>query len=658
MNFLGLGGFLEDTVGRAGMSIFRYIFFQIDKAIYELTIALYDIFFRLCNGKILSNSQISSLFGRISVILGMVMLFRVLFSFVQYLVDPDGGNNGKSMTNVIKRAVLVVVMLGVSTWVFNLLTTVQTAVIQSNAISKILLPYDVDSASFGTTVSGTTFLTFFTIGDVGDNIFGASDATICDNNYYIKAKNKILTKGEYDMMSECVNEYAKVTFDGEDKERTTFVVDYNFLLATAIGVFLAYFIFSYTISVGVRMIQIAVLQILSPVAIIGYLSPKDENMFTKWSKVYISTYIDVFLRIIIINFAVCVIGIIMEQGDSTFWKSIGSPKGILLTSYIKIIMILAILQFAKKAPELLSKILPTGDSGIGFGLERPSATLAPLGVVGGAVAGGVGGAVVGGIGRFNAQRKLNKNKDGSHKEHWVKSNAAALLGGMATGIGRGTLGGAKKGNVIRNVKGGISNQAKANDKYIDLHSRGGSARGVALSKVSNLFGNTRAQEANRKIGNYQSVIDSRQKIQDLAENIGSVKKAKTVWENAKARGATDAEIDKLYTKYKTERNNAQEAAMQGNMNAFVDSEDRVYGEQMSLEFNNMKSDIAVNDIQITDAAGNRIDFSKDSQYTIDNLDAASYLSSSSIAKIKGSDEYRRDLANDTAAGVDSNDTKK
>ena len=114
----------------------------------------------------------------------------------------------------------------------------------------------------------------------------------------------------------------------------------------------------------------------------------------------------------------------------------------------------------------------------------------------------------------------------------------------------------------------------------------------------------------------------------------------------------------MYTKYKTERNNAQEAAMQGNMNAFVDSEDRVYGEQMSLEFNNMKSDIAVNDIQITDAAGNRIDFSKDSQYTIDNLDAASYLSSSSIAKIKGSDEYRRDLANDTAAGVDSNDTKK
>lgn len=655
MNFLGLGGFLEDTVGRAGMSLFRYIFFQIDKAIYELTIALYDIFFRLCNGKILSNSQISSLFGRISVILGMVMLFRVLFSFVQYLVDPDGGNNGKSMTNVIKRAVLVVVMLGVSTWVFNLLTTVQTAVIQSNAISKILLPYDVDSASFGTTVSGTTFLTFFTIGDVSDDIWGGADT--CDNNYYIKAKNKILTKGKYDMMSECVNEYAKVTFEGEDKERTTFVVDYNFLLATAIGIFLAYFIFSYTISVGVRMIQIAVLQILSPVAIIGYLSPKDENMFTKWSKVYISTYIDVFLRIIIINFAICVIGIIMEQGDSTFWKSIGSPKGILLPSYIKIIMMLAILQFAKKAPELLSKILPTGDSGIGFGLERPGTTLAPLGVVGGAVAGGVGGAVVGGLGRFNAQRKLNKNEDGSHKEHWVKSNAAALLGGMATGIGRGTLGGAKKGNVISNVKGGISNQAKANDKYIDLHSRGGSARGVMASKIMNTFGNTNAQEANRKIGNYQSVIDSRQKIQDLAENIGDVKNAKTKWENAKARGATDDEIDILYRNYKDTRKAAEKAAIDGNTSGFS-GEDRVYAEQMSMEFKNMQSDIAVNDIQIKDEHGNRIDFSDESQYTIDNLDAASYLSSSNISKIKGSDEYKRALANDTAAGVDSNDTKK
>ena len=67
MNFLLLG-FFKEAASRAGLSIFRYIFFQIDKAIYELTKTLYDIFYLLCNGKILSNSQISDLFGRISVI--------------------------------------------------------------------------------------------------------------------------------------------------------------------------------------------------------------------------------------------------------------------------------------------------------------------------------------------------------------------------------------------------------------------------------------------------------------------------------------------------------------------------------------------------------------------------------------------------------------
>lgn len=650
MNFLGLGGFLEDTVGRAGMSLFRYIFFQIDKAIYELTIALYDIFFRLCNGKILSNSQISSLFGRISVILGMVMLFRVLFSFVQYLVDPDGGNNGKSMTNVIKRAVLVVVMLGISTWVFNLLTTVQTAVIQSNAISKILLPYDVDSASFGTTVSGTTFLTFFTIGDVGDNIFGASDANICDNNYYIKAKNKILTDGDYDMMSECVNEYAKVTFKGEDKERTTFVVDYNFLLATAIGVFLAYFIFSYTISVGVRMIQIAVLQILSPVAIIGYLSPKDENMFTKWSKVYISTYIDVFLRIIIINFAICVIGIIMEQGDSTFWKSIGSPKGILLTSYIKIIMMLAILQFAKKAPSLLSKILPAGDSGIGFGLERPGTTLAPLGTA----IGVVGGAAVGAV--TSASSRYRTNRVAGHGR--IRSIIGGAIPGMILGGGRGGIAGSHKGNPIKNIGEGIGRNRQINNDYNDMILSGGSTLGKYRAKVGDIMGQSSGQRDERTINDYSSVSDTKSKLKELARSTDryqDMERAADAYRNS--AGATATGIQWWNDKLKKTETSIINAGLTGEFgddwkNATANDENVI------SEMNNRTQDFngfaKSRHLEMVDKKGNKIDEIKNA----DQLSASVDYANRKIGEIKSSDNYQRNKTNDRFAGNNSNKNVK
>ena len=642
MNFLLLG-FFKEAASKAGLSIFRYIFFQIDKAIYEATKTLYDIFYLLCNGKILSNSQISDLFSRIGIILGMVMLFRVLFSFVQYLVDPDGGNNGKNMTDVIKRAVLVVVMLGVSTWVFNLLSTVQTAIIQSNAISKILLPYDVDSESFGTTVSGTTFLTFFTIGEVSDDIWNGADT--CDNNYYIKAKNKILTEGDYDMMSECVNEYADVTFEGEDKERTTFVVDYNFLLATAVGMFLAYFIFSYTISVGVRMLQIAVLQILAPVAIIGYLSPKEENMFSKWKKIYISTYIDVFLRIIIINFAVCIIGIIMEQGDSVFWQSIGSPDKLLLRSYIKIIMILAILQFAKKAPSLLSNILPAGDSGIGFGLEKPSTTLAPIGKVVGIGVGAAVGAVTSASARYRTNRAAGHGR--------IRSTIGGAIPGMILGGGRGGIAGSKG-----NIGEGIERNRQLNNEYNDLILSGGSTIGKYRAKVGDIMGQSAGQRDERTISDYSSVSDTKAKLKELARSTDryqDVERAADAYRNS--ANATATGIQWWNDKLKKTETSIMNAGLTGELGD--DWKNATANDQNVIsEMNNRTQDFngfaSSRHLELVDKKGNKIDEIKDA----DQLSASVDHANRKIGEIKSSDNYQRNKANDRFAGNNSNKNVK
>lgn len=640
MNFLLLG-FFKEAASRAGLSIFRYIFFQIDKAIYELTKTLYDIFYLLCNGKILSNSQISDLFGRISVILGMVMLFKVLFSFVQYLVDPDGGNNGKSMTNVIKRAILVVVMLGVSTWVFNLLSTVQTAVIQSNAISKILLPYDIDEESFGTTLSGTTFLTFFTIGDVSNDIWKGADT--CDNNYYIKAKNKILTDGDYDMMAECVNEYADVTFEGEDKERTTFVVDYNFLMATVVGIALMYFIFSYTVSVGVRMIQIAVLQILSPVAIIGYLSPKDENMFTKWGKIYISTYIDVFLRIIIINFAVCIIGIVMEQGDSVFWKSIGSPDKLLLTSYIKIIMIMAVFQFAKKAPELLGKILPSGDSGIGFGVDSSFGQFVGAGV------GTVVGAVTSGSARYRTHRASGKGR--------IKSLGGSIPGTIMGGY-RGGIAGSHKGNPLKNVGEGIEKNRQINNEYNDMILSGGSTLGKYRAKVGDIMGQSAGQRDERTINDYSSVSDTKSKLKELARSTDryqDVERAADAYRNS--AGATATGIQWWNDKLKKTETSIMNAGLTGEFgddwkNATANDENVI------SEMNNRTQDFngfaKSRHLEMVDKKGNKIDEIKNA----DQLSASVDYANRKIGEIKGSDSYQRNKTNDRFAGNNSNKNVK
>ena len=49
----------------------------------------YNVFEVLCNGRLLNTDSINQLFGRVSLLLGVIMLFRVAFTFIQAIIDPD-----------------------------------------------------------------------------------------------------------------------------------------------------------------------------------------------------------------------------------------------------------------------------------------------------------------------------------------------------------------------------------------------------------------------------------------------------------------------------------------------------------------------------------------------------------------------------------------
>lgn len=644
MYFLSIKDEIWDILSRLLESLARYLFFFIGKFIYSAIRYVYNIFVALCNGRILDNDSIMALFSRIGVILGVIMLFVVSFSVIQLLVNPDAINDAeKGIQNIVKKVIFVIVMLGVSGYVFNILAEVQAIVIERDIIPKLLLPRAVSTENVGGNLSAELFMIFYQVG-----VEPEDDA--CGETYRDSTKAAI-ANGDFTPVSTCL------TAGSGEGDGWVFFLEYNWLFSTIFGIAALWFIFSYCITVGVRLIQLTFLQIISPAAIIGYLSPKKDNIFSKWVKIYFSTYIDVFIRIAIINFAMYLIALIMSEYNSdtsTFWTSVGSP-GIWTKGFIAAIMITAILQFAKKAPELLKQLLPQSASGLGYGAAKLK-DLSPISRTAGVVGGALGAATVGGIARFNAQRRLNKNADGTHKEGWVKNNALGLLGGIGTGLFRGGINGGKSGNMFKNIGTGVSNQSKADDKYIDLYSKGGSNLGRVGSKVRNAIGETKAQASNRRISNYQGVVDAQKKIQDLAENISHVKKAKTAWENAKARGASDREIDALYTDYKQTRKNAQTLAMRGEYDQFDDSEDRALASQINTEFVDLTGTITSNNIEIYREDGTRLNVSDID--TADRLNEASYLSSAAITKEKSNPDYRASLANDAAAGVNSNDTKK
>lgn len=423
MLFLGLGEWLSgvaSSAAGAALKIARTFFFALDTFIYELIINLYNLFETLCTARMLDNSLMKEISDRVGLILGLIMFFYIVFEFVKMMIDPDTlEDKQKGAAAIVKRTLMVIVMLGVSTFAFNSLYTIQRTVIKSNVISKLILPYSIETDKFGAVLSEELMYAFYQMEPVDESTITDADELdvyqSCEG-MVTAFRNQIIKSNRFDLGYTCLNEQITVEMDsGGTESQEIFVINFNWLLSPIAGIAVVYFLLMYCISIGVRMIQLTVLEVISPMAIVAYLSPKQDNTFTKWSKIYVSTYIDVFIRIAIINFVIFLIATIFDSssdGGFIFWESVGNPTGKAYWFFL-VVIIIALLAFAKKAPDLIKQLLPEGASKLGFGgwklsdlaggkqiagiAKKGTGTLigAGAGLVGGAIGGGFAGAALG-----------------------------------------------------------------------------------------------------------------------------------------------------------------------------------------------------------------------------------------------------------------------
>lgn len=249
-----------------------------------------------------------------------------------------------------------------------------------------------------------------------------------------------------------------------DNDNSTMQLD--FIVGLVAGLGLVVWIAVLCVEVIIRRFKLLLLEMLSPIPIIAYSDPKDET-FNKWLKMYVSIYLELFLKLIAITFAIELL------------KAVGSAvddSGLLMFFYI-----VAILLFAKMIPDMISKI---------FGIDISSGTFKDIvGIGKKALGAGIGGAALATTGVINAAKKfsayqgtgknaelskkmaadkraLNSNASPEAKEKIRKhlgqlrreyaSNNAALLGGFATsalsGFVRGAVSGYSGKSLIQNVR--------------------------------------------------------------------------------------------------------------------------------------------------------------------------------------------------------------
>ena len=351
---------------------FRGLMALLCQAIYPIIAFLYNLFINISKVNILSSDTIKPIYQRVTMMLTIIMIFYVTFEFVKFVVQPDGiSDKEKGVGKIVYKMIAVVVLIALVPDIFTGAMKLQGAIVDKNVIGKVILGTGGNVGdNFGNNFSSQIFGMFYHLNpDYKDEdcddipcgaVVGMNVKSLRENGHLKYLTAGLNAGGE-----------VEITEEGQTHEITTAYINFDGLFAVAVGIFIGYILILYSIDVGVRWAQLVYLQIIAPIPIIGYLSPKKDGIFQKWCKQCFTTYLDLFLRIAIIYFVLLICSILLEayNGSSDIFSDLEGITGFMKT-FVYIVLILGVMLFAQKAPKLIKELFPsTGAASGNFGLK-------------------------------------------------------------------------------------------------------------------------------------------------------------------------------------------------------------------------------------------------------------------------------------------------
>lgn len=664
-------------------------------ALYGYIVDLYNVFMVISRINILDDKYIKAIYNRVGMILGLFMLFKLSFSLIQSLIDPNKFTDKKNgFASIIYRCVIAIVLLGITPSIFRFARSFQNLIVgaddsSNNVLYRLIVADDIvyPVSSFGQRIATDMFFSFFRE-DENRHYDEGLEVKEIDNGTALVVKNYATLKED--------SYSGKISFDElvpylSLKDGGQYVFKWDIILSVVFGVAVLWILINYCISIATRVIQLAYLQLVAPVPILSYIG-NPEGSFKNWVKQCTKTYLDLFIRLAILYFIITLSGKVLKFfEDSNALSNYGIESGSMKFVLVKIFLLLGLLMFGKRVPELLKELFP-GDGKFDFGVkspkklfsEIPGSGLAKKGVTAGVgIAAGAGLGVVGagisGISRFRSNRANGKSVAGS------------LFGG-AYGVGAGLFKGVKSGFTKKGVSGGWKNIQESNNKYNQLITSGGSTLGTVGAKLGDVLGESKGQRYSREMANYQKVIDDYGYINDVAENFSDIKKLKTRWETLRMSGASEDDINDAFDNYKNAKKAALTAALtgstsfnydvttrhggmvfvsrgagSGNLKSFEDS---TFAGQISVRGHSTEEFIKSHNVELTTGSGpnakkitsltdpNLISNIGPNVTAADVFKFASVSASKHQTEILSENDFGAAIANDAAAGVDSNRTAR
>lgn len=441
-------------------NIMRTFFFSVDKIVFGFISTIYDLLITIARTSVLSQADILDMADRVYKLLAVFMVFKVTFSLIMYVVNPDDfSDKSKGVSKLGMNIVFSLAMLILTPYIFNYAYQLQTIILEDNSLAALvfgdkisnsvenpfnsagdtmafitLSPFftpnlsivnpecttlikkdksfnekcsgiEFDGTKFGKPTSNDKTLYFYTKYDNKDNPhFNESDL----KNYIVGVSN-----GSLGMMFRL--DMAVAT----DTGNANFIMEYRYIFSTIVGAVVVLLLLTFCMDVALRSIKLAFLQLIAPIPILSYIDPKSgkDGMFKKWYQMCFKTYLSLFLRLLALYFAVYIISRIDRMVDIVD----GSYQ---TNMFVKIFIIIGALMFAKSFTKILE--------GLGLKLDG-GFTLNPL------------------------KKMENEMLGGKRAASFLKAAPAAGLAGAAA-FGTNLI--AKKGNVFSAAAGALSATGK------------------------------------------------------------------------------------------------------------------------------------------------------------------------------------------------------
>lgn len=419
---------------------FRSLIITIDSFIYFILNLIFKVFFNIVNANFLDNDIIETFYSNIELLIGLFITFRLSFSLINYLINPDSFSDskvgaGKMIIKIITALCMLTMIIPLSGIpdnnapngsynqaikqkgiAFGTLQFVQDRILSQNIIGKLVLGIrGSNSVSSSYKQQANTIVA----GILKGFIYPAKKS---DGSYYCNKEEAFENYQKHNSYHQILH-YADGQYcDDGDKY---YAFSYVWLGSWICGAIFIVIVAGFCVDVAIRLIKLTILRLIAPIPIISYINPNSEKSgaFSSWVKMVTSTYLDLFLRIGLIYLVVYICSTLIGTDSVVFQSDSG-----VLNTISKIFIWIGLFMFAKQAPKFLKDVLGIKSDNKGF--------FSGVGTVAGL------GAAMGGItGSFLANKRASYladdiNKKGHGFGNRMKNFGAGIVGGI-TGFASG-----------------------------------------------------------------------------------------------------------------------------------------------------------------------------------------------------------------------------